>query len=362
MRFTPIGLADRLRLGLVSLYLRRVRDWRRFEDTTAAEWLPKWVGRPAYEAVWEPLLRGKFGKHYQDVGMTWLWGKIALRFASRATGMGREVLVYPMGSFGEVFDTLGERIRSLGGAVNTSAAVQRVVVEEGRATGLEVVLPGRESALERFDAIVATVPSTVLPRLTPQLPEEYLGRLTGVTYLAAVLIVLVLDRPLTDIYWLNIADRTVPFVAAIEHTNLIPPEHYGDRHIVYLSNYLGREDPMYGMGHDELLEVYRPHLRRLNPAFEDSWVLESYYHREDAAQPVIGTGYSKRVPAHRTPIPGLYLANTTQIFPEDRGTNYSVRLGRKVARMVLRDHGHPVSGELPSAALPNTVTSSDTWE
>ncbi len=362
LKFTPIGIADRVRLGLVSLYLQRVRNWRRFEGVTAAEWLPRWVGRAAYEAVWEPLLRGKFGRRYAEVGMTWFWGKIALRFASRGKSIGREVLAYPMGSFGEVFDTLGERIRELGGEVHTSAAVRRVAVEDGRVTGLEVDIPGRESAVEPFDAVIATVPSSIFPRLAPPLPDDYAERLAGVTYLAAVLIVLELDRPLTDIYWLNIADRSIPFVAAIEHTNFVPPEHYGGRHIVYLSNYLGDDDPMCHMSHEELLEAYLPHLRRLNPDFDRSWILASHHHREDAAQPVIGTGYSGRVPAHRTPIAGLYLANTTQIFPEDRGTNYSVRLGRKVARMVVRDHGHPVTGELPRPAILDTITSADDWE
>ena len=142
-----------------------------------------------------------------------------------------------------------------------------------------------------------------------------------------------LDRSLTPAYWLNIADRSIPFVAAIEHTNFVPPEHYGGSHLVYLSNYLDREDRLYSLGHDELLAEYVPHLRRLNPDFEESWIKASHYHREDAAQPVNRTGYASGIPAHRTPIPSLYLANTTQIYPEDRGTNYSVRLGRKVARL-----------------------------
>ena len=147
LRFRSISLADRLRLGLTSLYLQRIKDWRRFEGTTAAEWLPRRVGRHAYEAIWEPLLRGKFGQHYDEVGMTWFWGKIALRFASRGKRMVQELLGYPTGSFGEIFDTLGERIQTMGGKVHIGTDVNRVVVEEGRATGLEVKLPGQEIAV-----------------------------------------------------------------------------------------------------------------------------------------------------------------------------------------------------------------------
>ena len=180
-------------------------------------------------------------------------------------------------------------------------------------------------------------PSQVFPRLVPPLPDDYLSRLTGVEYMAAVLVVLVLNRPLSHMYWLNVADRSIPFVGVIEHTNLIEPEHYGGRHIVYLSNYLSAHHPMYRMDGDELLEAYLPHLRKVNPGFDESWLAEVHHHRVDAAQPIIGTGYSARIPDHRTPFSGLYLANTTQVYPEDRGTNYSVRMGRKVARMVMED-------------------------
>ena len=172
-----------------------------------------------------------------------------------------------------------------------------------------------------------------------------------------MLIVLELDRSLTPVYWLNIADRSIPFVAAIEHTNFVPPEHYGGSHLLYLSNYLDREDRLYSMPHDELLAEYVPHLRRLNPDFDESWIKNSYYHRENAAQPVNRTGYAVGIPSHRTPIPDLYLANTTQIYPEDRGTNYSVRLGRKVARLLLSDYGHAVTGELPEAVIKDSATS-----
>ncbi|MBI2935276.1 MAG: FAD-dependent oxidoreductase, partial [Chloroflexi bacterium] len=165
LRFRELSLIQRLRLGLITLYLQRLRDWRRFEGVTAAQWLPDRVGRKAYEVVWEPLLRGKFGQHAEEVGMVWLWGKIALRVASRGKAFAREKLGYPLGSFGEIFDTLGERIRSQGGEVHISTAVRRVLVEEDRAIGLEAELPGNGLSSFPFDAVIATVPSYVFPRL-----------------------------------------------------------------------------------------------------------------------------------------------------------------------------------------------------
>jgi len=142
---------------------------------------------------------------------------------------------------------------------------------------------------------------------------------------------------LSHTYWLNVADPSIPFVGVIEHTNLIGPEHYGGQHLVYLSNYLVREDRFYQMGHQELISTYIPHLQKINPDFDSSWIVNSYHQRVNAAQPVIGTSYSQDMPSHRTPLDGVYLANTTQVYPQDRGTNYSVRMGKDVAHMIMQD-------------------------
>ena len=339
LRFRPLPPLDRVRLGLMTLSLQRRREWHSLEQETATEWVRKHGGERLYRVIFEPMLRGKFGALHDQVSMAWLWNKFALRTASRGEGLLgklKEQLGYPVGSFAEIFDVLAARVREQGGQVEISAQVERVVVEDGRAVGLEV-RAGGESQRYDYDAVLATVPSYVLPRLVPPLPGDYLRRLTDVVYLAAVLVILVLDRPLSSRYWMYVGDRSLPFLGIVEHTNFIPAEHYGGGHIVYLTNYLARDDRLYQMSGEELYREYLPHLRRINPGFQESWVKEYHHHKVDAAQPVVTRGYSARIPDHHTPIPGLYLANTTQIYPEDRGTNYSVRLGREVARLVEAD-------------------------
>jgi protoporphyrinogen oxidase len=339
LRFSALPLWDRFRLGLVTLQIQRNKDWRPLEKYTAVEWIRGHAGQKVYDVVWGPLLRGKFGEeHYQEVGMPWFWGKIHTRFASRK-GLGKEMLGYPIGSFGEVFDVLAGKVRELGGEVYLTTGVKRIIVENGRLMGMEMEAVGQPNMVRRFDAVIATTPSYVFPKLVPPLPPDYLEKLISVTYMAAVLVILVLKRPLSHIYWLNVADRSIPFVGVIEQTNLIPPSHYGGKHIVYLSNYLTASHRLYRMSQEELLSEYIPHLKKINPQFDESWIETSYYHKVEAAQPIIGRRYSERMPGHRTPVKGVYLANTTQVYPEDRGTNYSVRMGIKVARMLMEDAG-----------------------
>lgn len=327
MRFSPVALVDRLRLGLISLYLRWYRDWPRMEGTTAQEWLLRYGGGRNFEVVWGPLLRNKFGSRYDEVGMVWLWGKIHLRFSSRKGG--KELLGYLTGSFAGLTDALRERIIGSGGEVHTSSPVEEVLVEGGRVSGLRV---GERTHC--FDAVVATVPSPAFLSVAPQLPSDYAEKLRGVPYQAAVCLVLTLKQPLSRIYWLNISDPSMPFVAVVEHTNLVDPAVYGGKHIAYVSNYLSEGHPLMSLDDDALLAEYLPHLRRINPGFEPGWIEDCRVFREPAGQPIVTTHYSARVPEHRTPVANLYLANTTQIYPEDRGMNYSVRLGRKVAGMV----------------------------
>ena len=337
LKFGPLTLFQRIRLGLLTFALQKTRNWSKFEGITAQEWLTRNLGQDIYQAIWEPMLRGKFGEYYDQISMTWLWGKIYLRVASRGKTLQKERLGYPMGSFGEIFDRLGEVVAERGGQVHISARVNRVVVSDEAATGLEVQLDSQEPEVKDYDAVIATTPSYIFTRLVPPLPPDYHEELVGVRYLSAVLVILCLDRPLTAKYWLNVADRSLPFVGVIEHTNMIDPARYGGNHIVYLTNYTPRDSDLYAKSAEELLEDFVPHLRKLNPAFDRSWVREYFHHKVDGAQPIIGVNYGDQIPDHRTPIANLYLANTTQIYPEDRGTNYSVKMGREVARMVMAD-------------------------
>ncbi len=327
LRFRPVSPVDRVRLGLVSLYLRRYKDWPRLEGKTAQGWITKYAGRRNYETVWGPLLRNKFGASCGEVGMVWLWGKIHLRFSSRSRG--RERLGYLMGSFGLLVDALAQRIADLGGKIYTSSPVSQIVVQGEKVVGLQV---GGE--FHPFDAVIATVPSPAFLHMVPQLSGEYAAKLKGTRYQAAACLVLSLKAPLSPIYWLNISDATIPFVAIIEHTNFVDPSNYGGRHILYISNYLSPHDPRYQLDSDQLLEEYLPHLQKVNPNFEPGWIEQCHLFREEAGQPIIAKNYSSQIAEHRTPISNLYLANTTQIYPEDRGMNYSVRLGLKVSEIL----------------------------
>jgi protoporphyrinogen oxidase len=332
LRLDAIPLPDRVRIGLVTLLLQHTRDWKKFEQVTAAAWLRRAVGRRAFDAVWGAQLRAKFGPRYDQVAMVWFWNKVFLRTQSRRSPLEQERLGYIRGSFNVLIDRLGAAIVEQGGVVR--AGVGTDALEQ---TGRGWQVRSSEGEVVERDVIVATIPSPLLARLVPELPEEYRAKLSGAVYQGAVTMLLQSREPLTDIYWLNIGDPALPFTGVIEHTNFIGPEHYGGQHLIYLSKYVDQDHPYFTMTDDELFAEYVPALRRINPEFDPSWVEQRWVFRERAAQPIIPLNYSARIPALRTPLAGLYLANTSQIYPEDRGTNYSVRLGNEIAALVEAD-------------------------
>lgn len=355
LRLGTLPFIDRVRLGIVVAYLTYLQSNKnhlsKYEKITAAEWWKKFGGRNAWDKVWSPMFRGKFGAEAENIPMEWHWYKIVLRIGSRR-GMTKEELGYPRGSFQVLIDALENAIRRQGGKIYLGATVKRIIVENGVATGLQFADDEKSQAVQKemgnagFDRIICTTPSFVATKLA-DFPADYLRKMTSAKYMAAVLVILKLKQSLSPIYWLNIADRSIPFVATIEQTNFIPPEIYNHKRILYVSNYLDPASPYFQMSRDELFNAYLPHLRKINPQFSPDWVEEMWHFRETAAQPIVPLNYSTMIPEHRTPIRNLYLANTTQIYPEDRGTNYSVRLGQDIAKMLNQDvkNGNGWSGK-----------------
>ena len=333
LRFTPVSLVDRIRMGLVTLYLQRVKNWRKFEGIPAAAFMRKWVGKKNYEVIWGPLLDGKFTVYKEEIGMPWLWSKFATRVTSRDKTF-KEKLGYIRGSWGVLVDELDRQIREKGGNTYTNTSVSQILTQGSRATGFRIDWADGTHTEERFDVMIATVPSFALPRLV-DLPNDYREKLQDVEYEGAIAVIWVLKHSLTPIYWLNISDPEIDFLLVLEQTNLVPSSEYGGKHIIYTANYVTRDDRRWDLDAEQIMTDYLPHLKKINPDFDETWIEAYYVHKEPAAQPIMKVNYLQRMASPRTPIEGLWLASMSQVYPQDRGTNYSIRLGIEVARNAI---------------------------
>jgi len=328
LNFTPLSFIDRLRLGLLALRARRVDNWMELEGKTASQWLRELGGEGVYRVMWEPLLKGKFGPVAEQISAVWFWNKLKLRGGSRGKG-GEERLAYFKGGFEALARALLAALRQHGGQLLTDAPVTAVVPEGGRwrvKTAQGDVIADRVIATPALPLLANMVRSWASP--------EYIAKLERIHYLANVCLVLELDRSLSSTYWLNVNDPNFPFVGVIEHTNFERPETYGGKHIVYLSKYLPHTEALYAMSPDEVLEFALPHLQRMFPKLQRSWIQRHHVWKARWSQPVVEQHYSRLIPAAEGPLPGLHLCSMAQIYPEDRGTNYAVREGRKMGRQV----------------------------
>jgi protoporphyrinogen oxidase len=322
LRFPLIPFADRLRMGMVIAYLRYhpARPWRQFDQQLADQWLRRWMGPRAYEAAWEFQLQGKFGGYYQEVNLAWFWARVYARTTK---------LAYFDGGFQAFIDHLANRVRAQGAQIHTGVPVRGVHPRPGG--GWVVEVDGQPPA--EFDQVLSTVGPELMARLAPDLPADYLGQLRQLKSLGAVVLTVALDRKLTEnMYWISLPKREgIPFLALVEHTNMIDSSHYAGDHLLYLGDYLPPEHRYFDFTAEQLLDEFAPHLTKFNPQFNRSWVTGVWLHKAKYAQPVPPVGYAAMIPATRTPLPGLFFASMSQVYPWDRGTNYAVELGHRVA-------------------------------
>ncbi|MCA9928314.1 MAG: NAD(P)/FAD-dependent oxidoreductase, partial [Anaerolineales bacterium] len=330
-KFPGYNLWDFFRFGMVGAFLRYTKFWRYLERETAVSWTRRWYGQKIHDISWKPLLIGKFGDYYDQVNMAWLWARLYVRSFR---------LGYFQGGFQAFVDRLTTAVITKGGELKLNCPVSRIMQTDN---GLLITADGQQLA---FDACLATTSPGLLSRMTPDLPAAYLEGLLALKSMGAVVMTFALKRPLMDksnTYWLNIpatspdkSQNELPYLALVEHTNYIDKKHYGGDHIVYCGDYVNPDHPYMTMDKDALEKLFISTWTKINPAFKPDWIRKSRLYRAPYAQPVPFLNHSQHVPDIRTPIPGLYFASMSHVYPWDRGTNFAVEIGRRAAKIVQR--------------------------
>jgi protoporphyrinogen oxidase len=331
IRFPGLGWGlNKARFGLVGLYLRLTKNWRALEKTTVDAWMRKWAGDRVYELMWEPLMIGKFGERYaRQVNMAWMWA----RLHARTTRLGTY-----QGGFQAFADQFTARLGEMGVTIHLSAPVRRISPHPEGGLILE-----SSHASVRYGQVLATTSPALLARLAPDLPPDYLHGLLSLKSMGAVVMTLSLKHQLSvqGYYWYNIPKSAgFPFLALVEHTNFLSPQYFGGDHIVYIGDYLEPDHEYFSLDQADLLERFLSVLLRFNPDFSPRWIRKIWLFRTDYAQPVPLVNHSQHIPAIQTPLPGLYFASMSQIYPWDRGTNFAVEIGRRAAS-IMKANSNP---------------------
>jgi len=329
LRFKPLSFPSRIKFGLSSLFISKYKDIDKLESMTTEEFMVKYVGKQGWEVIWKPMLRIKFGDNYNKIPAVWIWERIVQRFKSRTGGGKQELLGYMKGSFKTFNEKLLDTLVDQDINMHLNAAIDEIVIEENKCKGIRV-----NEEFIKYDTVICTAALPIFVKLCKNAPENYLNPLRAVEYDCALVALMTLSKPVGNMYWLNIADNNIPFGGVIEHTNFIGSENYGGKTLLYFSKYLNVNDPLMHTKDEEIQKLYTNHLKKIYPNFDERTIENFVVSRDRYAQPIWPMKYSQIKPEYKTPIDGLFLSNTAQIYPNDRGMNFSVKLGKEVSEVV----------------------------
>ncbi|MCA9892335.1 MAG: NAD(P)/FAD-dependent oxidoreductase [Anaerolineae bacterium] len=328
--FLPISLWGTFRMGLGGVYLKLTSDWRALEKVTADSWMRRYMGPEGYEKFFKPLLIGKFSEDYDKVNMAWMWARVKARSVKLGTFEG---------GFQNFLNLMGQTIEAKGAVIKLGTPVEGIGTRDGKPT---LTINGETQV---FDAVLSTVSPRLMLKLTDGLAEtDYGQQMADLKSIGGVVVVAALKQQLlTDgTYWLNLPadspDRNrnqFPYLALVEHTNFLDKANYGGDHLIYMGDYVAPDHEYFTLSDDELAERFMAPLKQVNPNFDPSWVRKTWVFRAPYAQPVPALNHSEKIPGLKTPLPGLYWASMSQVYPWDRGTNFAVELGRRTARLIL---------------------------
>src|SRR3989344_1879377 len=323
LKYPFLPLVSRIRMGLTAALLKLDKNYLKYEKYKAYKFLEMTMGKKGFEIVWKPLFIGKFGKYFKEINATWFWARLHFR---------TKELVYIEGGFQFLINVLTENIKKSGVKIVSNSLVNNI-----EKNGKKIAIKAKNRTYE-FDIVVATMELPVFLDVTKDLPPDYIQKLRKLKIISSQYFVLELEKPFLEkgIYWLNISEEKFPFMMVTEHTNFVDKMYYDNKHLIWVGKYLDEGDELWKFDEKKLLEKIIPYLKKINPEFEESWIKRSFFKRYKYSQPIIETNYSSKMPGIKTPIENLYMANMFNIYPEDRGTNQAVALGKNVAELIKK--------------------------
>lgn len=326
LKFDGLGMVSKLRYGLHAfLALQRV-NWKPLDGLSAVTWIKRWVGKSAYDVLWKRLFDYKFYDEADNLSAAWIWSRIHRLGHSRYSLMS-EKLGYLEGGSDTLLRAMTARITAGGGIICLKAPISKVVIENGVVKGVESL-----GIFEPFSKVISTIPLPYVPQIMPDLPEPILNAYKAQKNIAVVCVIVKLKRALTNKFWVNINDPDMDIPGLIEYSNLRPLD---DQHVVYVPFYMPSEHPKYLDSDAVFVDKVRRYLKRICPGLQDSDFVDIRASRYRHAQPICPPHYLDSLPPVALPIKGLWVADTSYYYPEDRGISESIDFGRGMARAAV---------------------------
>jgi protoporphyrinogen oxidase len=322
LKFRGLSWVGKFRYGLHAFLCTKRSNWKPLDHVEAVGWIKRWVGKEAYEVLWRRLFDYKFYDYTNNLSAAWIWSRIR-RIGRSRYSLFREKLGYLEGGSQTLLNAMRSDIESHGGEIRLKCPVSKVVIEKGAVSGVEVA-----GQVENFDKVISTIPLPYVSRLMPELPDDILSKFRAVKNIAVVCIIVKLRQALTENFWLNTNDPEMDIPGLVEYSNL----RQLDQHIVYVPFYMPGEHPKFAEPDQAFLDKVRRYLKKINSNLCDDDFIDMRASRYRFAQPICDPGFLDNLPAVALPVKGLWVADTSYYYPEDRGISESIDFGRKIAK------------------------------
>ena len=323
-KFRGLSFIAKFRYGLHAFLSTKRDDWRPLDKVEASGWIKRWVGAEAWEVLWRRLFDYKFHNYAEGLSAAWIWSRIHRVGRSRYS-LFREKLGYLEGGSSTLLNALKASIEARGGQIRLRSTIERVVIKDGKVLGVQVA-----GQLELFDKIISTIPLPYVPKLMPDLPADLLAKFNTINNSAVVCVIVKLKKAVTHNFWLNINDPEMDIPGLVEYTNLRPL----GQHVVYVPFYVPGGHPLFAEPDVAFLNKVRSYLKKINSSLTDEDFVDMRASRYRYAQPICDPGYLDKLPPIELPVRGLWVADTSYYYPEDRGISESIGFGRQMAKMV----------------------------
>lgn len=326
LKFKGLSLAAKFRYGLHAFLSVKRNNWKPLDNVEATGWIRRWVGEEAYEVLWRRLFDYKFYDYKDNLSAAWIWSRIR-RIGRSRYDLFREKLGYLDGGSETLLEAMRAYIEKHGGEFHLKTPATKVNMDGGRVIGIEA---GGEK--HPFDKVISTIPLPYVPSVMPDLPVDILEQYRNIKNIAVVCVIVKLRKAVTENFWLNTNDAEMDIPGLVEYTNL----RQLSEHIVYVPYYIPGEHPLYKEPNQVFLDKVKRYLKKINPELSDEDFLSMHASRYRYAQPICPPSYLEQLPPCELPVVGLWVADTSYYYPEDRGISESIDYGRSMAERAIK--------------------------
>ena len=328
LSFRGLSILSKIRYGLMMFISTKRKNWRSLDKLNAISWIKRWVGQEAYEILWRRLFAYKFYSFSGNLSAAWIWSRIR-RLGTSRYSIFKEKLGYLQGGSSTLLTALRVFMEENGVEIKLSHPVERVLIENGRVVGIET-----SKGVEIFSKVISTIPLPLIHHLIPSLPKEILEKYRSVNNIAVVCVIVKLKKRLSDYFWINISDDEMDIPGLVEFTNLRPLNAKAS--IIYVPFYLPTDNKKYKESDIVFIKKVKQYLMKINPNLTQDDFIDVHANRYKYAQPVCEPGFLSKLPPVALPIEGLWVADTSYYYPEDRGISESIDFGRYIAKMISK--------------------------